>query len=171
MEFGIWSNGFRRHTSAAQTYDEDLQELVLADQLGFRDAFISEHHSEPIYIDKVDVLPVPELLMCKAAALTKNIRFGAAIKIAHMQHPVDIAIQAAVTDQVIGNGRFIFGFGSGVPSPVFTQSRGMTFDDRHARLMESLELIRKIWSAKEPFDWHGKFWQGKGIVPEPHPFN
>lgn len=171
MEFGIWSNGFRRHTSPAQTYDEDLQELVLADQLGFRDAYISEHHSEPIYIDKVDVLPVPELLMCKAAALTKNIRFGAAIKIAHMQHPVDLAIQAAVTDQVIGNGRFIFGFGSGVPSPVFTQSRGMTFDDRHARLMESLELIRKIWAAKEPFDWNGKFWQGKGIVPEPHPFN
>ena len=171
MDFGIWSNGFRRRTSPAQTIQTDLEEIVLADQLGFRDAYISEHHSEPIYIDKVDTLPVPELLMCKAAALTKQIRFGAAIKIAHLQHPVDIAIQAATTDNVIGDGRFIFGFGTGFPSPVFAEQRGMTFEDRHARLQESLALIRKIWAAHDPFDWDGKFWQGKNIVPEPHPFN
>ena len=36
MEFGIFSNGFRPHTTAAQTYEEDLAEIVLADQLGFR---------------------------------------------------------------------------------------------------------------------------------------
>ncbi len=47
MEFGIFSNGFRPHTSAAQTYEEDIYEIVLADKLGFRDAYISEHHGEP----------------------------------------------------------------------------------------------------------------------------
>src|SRR5258708_12469925 len=73
MEFGIFSNGFRPHTTAAQTYQEDLAEIVLADQLGFRDAYISEHHGEPVYIGRVDTLPVPELLMCKAAALTHRI--------------------------------------------------------------------------------------------------
>src|SRR5260370_36876410 len=78
MEFGIFSNGFRPHTTASQTYEEDLAEIVLADQLGYRDAYISEHHGEPVYIGKVDTLPVPELLMCKAAALTKRIRMGAA---------------------------------------------------------------------------------------------
>ena len=72
MEFGIFSNGFRPHTTAAQTYEEDLREIVLADELGFRDAYISEHHGEPVYIDTVDTLPIPELLMCKAAALTKR---------------------------------------------------------------------------------------------------
>lgn len=102
MEFGIWSNGFRPHTSAARTYEEDLFEIVLADQLGFRDAYISEHHGEAVYLDKVDILPAPELLMCKAAALTKQIRMGAAIKIAHLQHPVDVAIQAAVTEHLLG---------------------------------------------------------------------
>ena len=72
---------FARTPRAAQTYDEDLYEIVLADQLGFRDAYISEHHGEPVYIDRVDTLPVPELLMCKAAALTKRIRMGAAVKL------------------------------------------------------------------------------------------
>ena len=72
MEFGIFSNGFRPHTSASQTYEEDLNEIVLADRLGFRDAYISEHHGEPVYINKVDTLPVPELLMCKVAGLTSR---------------------------------------------------------------------------------------------------
>src|ERR1700691_1415413 len=171
MEFGIFSNGFRPHTTASQTYEEDLAEIVLADQLGYRDAYISEHHGEPVYIGKVDTLPVPELLMCKAAAVTKRIRMGAAVKLIHLAHPVDTAIQAAVTDHVIGGGRFIFGFGSGFPSPLFTNERGLTFEDRHERLREALDLILKCWTAKEPFDWDGKHWRGKGIVATPQPLH
>ena len=171
MEFGIFSNGFRPHTTAAQTYEEDLAEIVLADQLGFRDVYISEHHGEPVYIDKVDTLPVPELLMCKAAALTKRIRMGAAVKLIHLAHPVDTAIAAAVTDHVIGGDRFIFGFGSGFPSPLFSDERGLSYADRHERLRESLDLILKCWTAKEPFDWDGKHWRGKGIVATPQPLH
>ena len=170
MEFGIFSNGFRPHTTAAQTYEEDIAEIVLADQLGFRDAFISEHHGEPVYIDKVDTLPVPELLMCKAAAVTERIRMGAAVKLIHLHHPVDVATQAAVTDHLVGGGRFIFGFGSGFPSPQFADERGLSFADRHERLRESLDLILKCWTANEPFDWNGKHWRGKGIVVTPRPF-
>jgi limonene 1,2-monooxygenase len=169
MEFGLFSNGFRPHTTASQTYQEDLAEIVLADQLGFRDVYISEHHGEPVYIGKVDTLPVPELLMCKAAALTKQIRMGAAVKLIHLAHPVDTAIQAAVTDHVVGGGRFIFGFGSGFPSPLFANERGLSYEDRHGRLRESLDLILKCWTATEPFDWDGKFWKGKGIVATPQP--
>src|SRR5215472_10761993 len=169
MDFGIFSNGFRPHTSAAQTYDEDLAEIALADQLGYRDAYISEHHGEPVYIGKVDTLPVPELLMCKAAALTKRIRMGAAVKLIHLTHPVDTAIQAAVTDHVVGGSRYIFGFGSGFPNPLFAGERGLSHEDRHGRLREALDLIQKCWVAPEPFDWDGKYWKGKNIVATPRP--
>jgi limonene 1,2-monooxygenase len=169
MEFGLFSNGFRPHTTAAQAYEEDLAEIVLADALGFRDCYISEHHGEPVYIDKVDTLPVPELLMCKAAALTKRIRMGAAVKLIHLANPVDTATQAATADNVIGGGRYIFGFGSGFPSPLFSDERGLSYADRHERLRESLDLILKCWTAKEPFDWDGKHWRGKGIVVLPRP--
>jgi limonene 1,2-monooxygenase len=171
MEFGIFSNGFRPHTTASQTYEEDLAEIVLADQLGFRDAYISEHHGEPVYIDKVDTLPVPELLMCKAAGLTTQIRMGAAVKLIHLAHPVDTAIQAAVTDHVVGGGRFIFGFGSGFPNPLFASERGLSHEDRHPRLQESLDFILKCWTSEEPFDWEGKYWRGKNIVATPRPLN
>ena len=171
MEFGIFSNGFRPHTTASQTYEEDLSEIVLADRLGFRDAYISEHHGEPVYIDTIDTLPVPELLMCKAAGLTTRIRMGAAVKLIHLAHPVDTAIQAAVTDHVVGGGRFIFGFGSGFPNPLFANERGLSHEDRHARLRESLDLILKCWTSREPFDWDGKHWRGKSIVATPRPLH
>jgi alkanesulfonate monooxygenase SsuD/methylene tetrahydromethanopterin reductase-like flavin-dependent oxidoreductase (luciferase family) len=86
-----------------------------------------------------------------------------------LAHPVDTAIQAAVADHVIGGGRFIFGFGSGFPSPLFANERGLSYEDRHERLRESLDLILKCWTAKEPFDWDGKYWRGKGIVATPQP--
>lgn len=169
MDFGIWSNGFRPHTVAARAFEEDLQEIILADQLGCKYAYISEHHGEEIYIDRVDTLPVPELLMCKAAALTKQIRMGAAVKVIHLQHPLDVAVQAATAQHVIGSDRFIFGFGSGFPTPLFSVERGMSYEERHDRLMESLDLLLKCWSTREPFDWDGRFWKGTGIVSLPKP--
>ena len=170
MEFGIFSNGFRPHTSASRTYDEDIHEIVLADKLGFRDAYISEHHGEPPYIGKVDTIPVPELMMCKAAGLTTRIRMGSAVRLVHLHHPLDVAIQAAVTDHMLC-GRFIFGFGSGFPSPLFSEERGLGYEDRHARLAESLDFIQKCWTDSEPFDWDGEHWQAKGVVALPKPFN
>lgn len=171
MHFGIFSNGFRPHTTAAQSYDEDIGEIVLADKLGFRDVYISEHHGEPPYINRVDTIPIPELMMCKAAALTTQIRMGSAVKLAHIQHPLDVAIQAAVTEHLLGKGRFIFGFGTGFPSPLFCEERGLSFDDRHARLQESLEFIMKCWTSDEIFDWDGGHWKGKGIVALPKPLS
>jgi alkanesulfonate monooxygenase SsuD/methylene tetrahydromethanopterin reductase-like flavin-dependent oxidoreductase (luciferase family) len=170
MEFGIFSNGFRPHTSAARTYDEDIHEIVLADQLGFRDAYISEHHAEAVHIDAVDTIPMPELMMCKAAALTKTIRMGAAIKLAHLYHPLDVAVQAAITSHML-DGRFIFGFGTGFPSPQFCEERGLTYEDRHERLRESLQFIMKCWYEKDVFDWEGKHWRGKKVVALPKPFS
>ncbi len=106
----------------------------------------------------------------QAAAVTKKHPLRRGHQDCPSQHPVDVAIQAATTDHVIGIGRFIFGFGSGVPAALFCEERGMTFEERHDRLNESLALIRKCWSSEEPFDWDGKYWKGKGITALPRPF-
>ena len=169
MNFGIWSNGWRPHTSPQLAYEEDLKEIILADELGMRDAWISEHHAEAVYVGRVDVLPAPDLLMCKAAGLTKRIRFGAAVKVIHLMHPVDSALQAATAAHVVGDGRYIFGFGSGFPNPMFSQERGMSDDLRKERTAEALELILKCWAREEPFDWNGRFWSGRDITVLPKP--
>ena len=169
MEFGLFSNGFRPHSVAGDSYDEDIREIVLAEQLGFRDAYISEHHGELPYINRVDTIPEPDLLMCKAAALTSTIRMGSAVKLIHIHHPLDVAIQAAVTSHLLGPGRYIFGFGTGFASPLFSQERGLSFEDRHARLAESLDAIIKCWNTDEPFDLEGQYWKGKGLIALPKP--
>lgn len=171
MDFGIFSNGFRKHTRAGRSYDEDIHEIALAEALGFSVAYISEHHGEPPYIGRVDTIPAPDMLMCKAAALTKRIRMGAAVTLAHLHHPLDVAIQAAVASHLVGGGRFIFGFGSGFPSPLFSAERGLSYEDRHERLAESLDFILKCWTEDAPFDWAGKHWQARGVValPKPNP--
>lgn len=169
MEFGIFSNGFRPHTIAGSSYDEDIREIVLADELGFRDAYISEHHGELPYINRVDTIPEPDLLICKAAALTSRIRMGSAVKLIHIHHPIDVAVRAAVTSHMLGPGRYIFGFGTGFAAPLFSQERGLTFEDRHARLAESLEAIIKCWKTDEPFDLDGAHWKGKGLIALPKP--
>ena len=109
--------------------------------------------------------------MCKAAALTKQIRMGAAVKLIHLAIRSIPPSRRRSTDHVIGGGRFIFGFGSGFPSPLFSDERGLSYADRHERLRESLDLILKCWTAQEPFDWDGKHWQGKGIVATPQPLH
>jgi limonene 1,2-monooxygenase len=169
MEFGIFSNGFRPHHVAGNSYDEDIREIVLAEELGFRDAYISEHHGELPYINRVDTIPEPDLLICKAAALTSKIRMGSAVKLIHIHHPIDVAVQAAVTSHLLGPNRYIFGFGTGFASPHFSEERGLTFEDRHARLAESLEAIIRCWTTDEPFDLDGRHWKGKGLIALPKP--
>ena len=82
-----------------------------------------------------------------------------------------MAVQAAVVEHLLGKGRYIFGFGSGFPRPLFCDERGLGFDDRHERLQESIDFILKAWREKEPFDWDGKHWKSKGALALPKPLS
>ncbi len=83
MEFGLFSNGFARTPPQPRPMKRTSPRSCWPISSAFATAYISEHHGEPVYIGKVDTLPVPELLMCKAAAVTKRIRMGAAVKLIH----------------------------------------------------------------------------------------
>ena len=58
----------------ADAYDRDIDQLVLADRLGFDEAWIGEHFTE-----KCENAPAPDLLIAKALALTERIRFGTGV--------------------------------------------------------------------------------------------
>ena len=75
MQIGLFSNGNRNNTVAKLSYDEDLQEIVVADRLGMTEAWISEHGTF-LHHQAPDQLPSADLLICKAAALTKQIKMG-----------------------------------------------------------------------------------------------
>lgn len=163
MKFGLFSNGYRMRPVARDSYEEDLHEVVTADRLGFDEAWVSEH-----VVLRPDGLPVPEMFFCKAAALTTHIRFGAAVRLLPVYHPLDVAYQAVVCDHLT-DGRYNFGYGSGAPAWWIHEPRGVSIDERHERMMESLEFVQQAWMAEEPFDFDGRFWQSKRVVVLPKP--
>lgn len=165
MEFGLFLNGERHNEIAKATYDEDLEEVVLADELGFEEAWISEHGTFLSW-EKPDTMPCADLFICKAAALTKQIRMGPGIRPLPFFHPLQVATDAAVCDHLT-NGRYIAGFGLGIGTG--NGQRGELPGDRRVMMREAIDLILRSWSSPEPFDWDGEIWQGKDwhVIPQP----
>ncbi|MBJ7598153.1 MAG: LLM class flavin-dependent oxidoreductase [Candidatus Dormibacteraeota bacterium] len=100
MDFGIFSQHHRPGRAVADAYDDDEFELLTADRLGYREAWISEH-----------AFPA-ELLICKLAARTEQIRLGPGVRPLAIHHPLQVAIEANACDQLT-RGRYQLGFGLG----------------------------------------------------------
>ena len=166
MQIGLFSNGNRNNALAKTSYDEDLHEVILADRLGISEAWISEHGTFLAY-QRPDQLPSADLFICKAAALTKQIRMGPGIRPLPFFHPLQIATDCAVCDHLTG-GRYIAGFGVGINAQSNKQ-RGTLAHDPRVMFREAVDLILKAWEAPEPFDWNGTVWQGEKwhIIPKP----
>ena len=165
MQFGLHVSGERPHRLARDVWQDDLAEVIAADQAGFHEAWFREHSGDN------GPLPTPDLCICKAAALTTQIRLGPGSRHLPLHHPVEVATDAAMCDHLT-DGRYGFGFGSGGgPQQVNDMERldlGSN-DLRLERMVESIDLIRRCWAATEPFDFDGKFWRGKGIEVYPKP--
>lgn len=153
MEFGIFSNDRRPARTIGNAWEEDIFEIVTADQLGFRVAWVSEHQSPA------------ELIICKAAGLTKQIRLGSAVRPLAYYHPLQVAIEANACDHLTG-GRYQLGVGFGF-YPTNMQQRGLDFSKTREMMHASIDLILKLWTSKEPVDYDGPFWTGKGMVVKP----
>jgi alkanesulfonate monooxygenase SsuD/methylene tetrahydromethanopterin reductase-like flavin-dependent oxidoreductase (luciferase family) len=157
MEFAIFTNSSRPNRSVASGIEEDLYEIVTADRLGFREAWVSEH-STPA-----------ELLICKAAAVTSRIRLGTGVRPLPIHHPLQLVIEANMCDHMTG-GRYMFGLGLGlVTLKDKMRQRGLDYGQARAMMRESIEFILQAWSSPEPFDFNGQFWQGEGIDVQPRP--
>jgi alkanesulfonate monooxygenase SsuD/methylene tetrahydromethanopterin reductase-like flavin-dependent oxidoreductase (luciferase family) len=165
MRFGLFSNGQRRNAVAKISYEEDLQEIILADELGIEEAWISEHGVFVSY-HAPDQLPSADPFICKAAALTKRIKMGPGIRALPYFHPLQVATDAAVCDHLT-DGRYMAGFGLGIGDG--GGLRGKLPAPQRDMMREAIDIILKAWTAPEPFDWNGEVWQGKNwkIIPKP----
>ena len=165
MKFGLFSNGQRRNSVAKISYEEDLQEVILADELGFDEAWISEHGVFVSY-HAPDQLPSADMFICKAAALTKRIKMGPGIRALPYFHPLQVATDAAVCDHLT-DGRYMAGFGLGLGDG--GGLRGKLPAPQRVMMREAIDIILKAWTSPEPFDWNGEVWQGKNWKIIPHP--
>jgi alkanesulfonate monooxygenase SsuD/methylene tetrahydromethanopterin reductase-like flavin-dependent oxidoreductase (luciferase family) len=133
-----------RDQASAAIFQEVAELVRLADRLGVRYAWFSEHHAHAHH----GHLPTPLLLALHLASQTRDIRLGTAIICLNLHHPLDVAEQVAVADLLTG-GRLAVGFGSGsTPEEFGLFGLPVTDDDeRHERFEEALRLIRSAWSG------------------------
>jgi alkanesulfonate monooxygenase SsuD/methylene tetrahydromethanopterin reductase-like flavin-dependent oxidoreductase (luciferase family) len=165
MRLGLFSNGQRRNPVAKTSYQDDLDEIILADELGIEEAWISEH-GVFVSFHAPDQLPSADMFICKAAALTKRIKMGPGIRALPYFHPLQVATDTAVCDHLC-DGRYMAGFGLGIGDG--GGLRGTLPAPQRVMMREAVEIILKAWTAPEPFDWAGQVWQGKNwkIIPKP----
>jgi limonene 1,2-monooxygenase len=161
MKFGLFSNGRRPSRSLGEAWDLDIDEIVVADMLGFGEVWISEHYSPA------------ELVICKAAGLTKSIMLGTGVRLLPYGHPFQIATEANAVDQLTG-GRYLFGIGSGFWQDQLL-ARGVDPSKLNEMLGASIEVLLKLLNGAPAFDYDGPFWTGRNMklqipsIQKPHP--
>ena len=162
MNFGLFSMGEHHGRLPRDAYAEDLEEIVLAEQLGWDEAWIGEHHMN----GRQEVLPSPEMLIAKAAARTSRIRMGPGVRLIALHYPPEVAAEAATADHLT-DGRYMFGFGTGGGQEYGFYN--IDFAEGHDRVEESIDVILKAWSSDEPFSHHGRFWHIEDVYIWPRP--
>lgn len=130
---------------------EDVEAIELADQLGFAEAWVGEHHCS-----SVEPITSPLMFLANMIARTKRIKLATGVMCMSQYHPGMIAGHAAMFDH-LSRGRFIMGIGPGGLPPDF-ELFGVTDEDRGAMMVESIDTILKIWSTDPPYDIKGKYW-------------
>ena len=133
-------------TNAAEMLDNLRQQTVLAEELGFEVMWLGEHHFGPHGIGD---LPNPILLGADLAARTSRIRIGQMANIAPWWHPIRLAEDLAILDNMT-EGRIEVGFGRGIwpyEGPQFHANADPRKDAENRELFrETIEVVRKIWS-------------------------
>ncbi len=163
MKFGVllFPQDPPRAEHLTRVYDEVLEQAEVAEELGFDSCFVPEHHQMPDAY-----LPSP-LIFCSAiAARTSKIRVGTSILQLPMRHPIHVAEDGAVVDN-IAKGRLILGIGLGIVEKEF-QAFGIEVKDGVSRFEESIEIIRSAWT-KDSFSFSGRHFELEDVNITPKP--
>ena len=131
---------------------ETLEEVQLCDKLGFDTAWLSEHHFDgaTAYVD-------PVVFAASIASTTRKIRIGFAVVEMALHHPVRLAAQTALLDN-LSNGRILVGTGKGSAFNEYEYiGFGVPMEEAAESLQEAEDLILEAWKGK-PVNFKGKYW-------------
>lgn len=145
----------------AQVFDESLDEITLAERLGFHGVWLVEHHFTREYSHSSS----PELFLAAASQRTKALRLGHAVAVLPYHHPLHVAERAAVLDLLSG-GRLELGIGRGF-SPSEYEIFGVQMRDSRDYVQESLSILRQ--APDGPFSHQGRLFkfQDVDVLPKP----
>jgi len=129
----------------AETLREDRETVILADRLGFHDAFVGEHLT-----DRCENITSSFIFLATLIAETRAIRLATGTANLSHSHPALIAAHAAMFDH-LAQGRFIFGVSPGALASD-AEALGIFCEDRNKLFGEAIDVILEIWAREAPYD-------------------
>jgi len=147
-------------SNITETLDEDLEQIVVLDNLGFREAWIGEH-----FTSSWENIPAPDLLIAKAIPLIKNIILGIGVSCMPNHNPFVLAHRIAMLDH-LAHGRFYWGVGAGsFPGDFKVFGINPKTGEQRVLTHDAIDLILKLWEDPQPGLYENKYWRFS--VPEP----
>ncbi len=145
---------------------EALDQVVLADELGFDHAWEVEHH----FLEEYSHSSAPEVFLACAAARTSRIRLSHGIRqvIPHYNHPARTA-EALATLDLMSDGRVDFGVGEGA-TRLELHGFGISAKRKRALSLEAAEQIANMM-VMEPYpgyEGEGFSMPCRNVLPKPH---
>src|ERR1700752_1783828 len=150
---------------------EDREAFLLADELGFTEAYVGEHVT-----DKAENITSCVAFIAWIAAATKRIRLGSGTVNMPDIHPAIVAASIAMLVHML-DGRLIFGISPGglLSDP---ELFGNLDADRNAMFLEAINQVLHIWESEPPYNLDGKYWKvstektlirdiGQGFIARP----
>jgi alkanesulfonate monooxygenase SsuD/methylene tetrahydromethanopterin reductase-like flavin-dependent oxidoreductase (luciferase family) len=154
---------------APRLYASWLEQALAAERLGYDTLWATEHH----FRDFGGMLPNPQVLIAALAAVTQRIRFGTAVSILPLHHPIRIAEDMAMLDNISG-GRIDVGVGRGMPHLEY-DVYGADWPTAQDYVEEEVAILRGAWTER-PFIWeseHYRYPKPMNVMPppvqQPHP--
>ena len=144
--------------------DDALREAQLCEELGLDAVWLTEHHFSGgvAYVD-------PSTFGAAVAAGTTRITIGFAVAQMALHHPVRLAEQVALLDN-LSRGRIILGIGRGTRGNFYEyRGFGIPSEEAHERLLEAEEILLHIWTTSN-YKHQGKYWQLDLPVLRPQPY-
>ncbi|MGH9035881.1 MAG: LLM class flavin-dependent oxidoreductase, partial [Acidimicrobiia bacterium] len=147
-----------------RVYDHALEQVRLADELGFDQAWAVEHH----FLEEYSHCSAPELFLTACAMQTQRIRVGHGIVVCvpEINHPVRIAERAAVLD-ILSGGRLEVGTGR---SATWTELGGFGVDPDSTKKTwdEFVRALPKMWT-QERYAHQGRAFSmpERAVLPKP----
>ena len=135
----------------ADVLREDREAVVLADRLGYREAFIGEH-----LVDAAETITSSLAFIASLADACPSITFGTGVLPLANYHPAMAAAQVAMVDHLV-HGRLVLGVGPGVSGDA--EAIGDLGSDRNRKTQEALDHMCRIWSEEPPYRIEGEFYR------------
>ena len=143
-----------------KTLEDDLDQIVTLDRLGYREAWIGEH-----FTCEWENIPAPDLFIAQALALTKNIILGTGVTCMPNHNPFLIAHRIAQLDHM-ARGRFYWGVGSGgFPGDFEVFGFDPKTGEQRSMTRDAIDVVLKIWDDPKPGVYDHKYWHFN--IPEP----